>query len=449
MSEDLQLPAPPAREVITVAALNRDVAALLARAVPMVRVRGEVANFTRAASGHWYFTLKDDAAQVRCAMFRGRNALAAAPPRDGDAVEVVARVTLYEPRGEYQLTIEALQPAGAGRLFELFVRLKARLAAEGIFDSALKRPLPALPRAIGIVTSLQAAALRDVITALRRRAPYLRLIVYPIPVQGAGAGERIAAMLHNVSARAEVDVVLLVRGGGSIEDLWSFNEEVVVRAIRVSAQPVVVGVGHESDFTLADFAADVRAPTPTAAAELAAPEQSALLATIDERRQRLQRHARATMEARQQGLDYAQRSLAAPRAALAAPTAHAADSSTRFRAAMLARIASLRLRQSEIVPALVRLRPHMSGAQMRRQGGVAQLGTASSELLASRRKRCDALLQALSHLDPSAVLARGYSIVRNNENLILRRAADTGSGDRVAITFAAGTAKARIESTES
>jgi exodeoxyribonuclease VII large subunit len=399
-------------------------------------------------SGHWYFTLKDDAAQVRCAMFRGRNALAGAPPRDGDAVEVMARVALYEPRGEYQLTIEALQAAGAGRLFELFVRLKARLAAEGIFDSALKRPLPLLPRAVGIVTSLQAAALGDVITALRRRAPFVRLIVYPTAVQGAGAGEGIAAMLRKVSARAEVDVVLLVRGGGSIEDLWPFNEEVVVRAIRASTLPIVVGVGHESDFTLADFAADLRAPTPTAAAELAAPEQSALLATVDERRQRLRRHARATMEARQQRLDYAQKAVVAPRAALAAPAAHIADAVSRLRAAMLARIAYLRLRRSEIVPGFVRLRPHTSGAQMRLRGAVAQLGAAPSEMLARRRKRCDALLQALSHLDPHAVLARGYSIVRSNENLILRRASDTGAGKHVAITFAAGTAKATIESTE-
>ncbi|MFN3566943.1 MAG: exodeoxyribonuclease VII large subunit, partial [Burkholderiaceae bacterium] len=215
------------RETLTVSLLNRAVAGLLARSFPLVRVRGEIANFIRAASGHWYLTLKDDAAQVRCVMFRGRNALVDFAPRDGDAVEVLAQVGLYEPRGEYQLTLESMRRAGAGRLFEEFLRLKARLAAEGLFDEARKRGLPRFPRAVGIVTSLQAAALRDVVTTLVRRAPYLRVIVYPVPVQGAGAGERIAAMIETASRRAEVDALLLVRGGGSIEDLWAFNEEPV------------------------------------------------------------------------------------------------------------------------------------------------------------------------------------------------------------------------------
>ncbi|MDZ7652069.1 MAG: exodeoxyribonuclease VII large subunit [Burkholderiaceae bacterium] len=253
------------RETLTVSALNRAVAGLLARGMPLVNVSGEIGNLARAASGHWYFTLKDDAAQVRCVMFRGRNALLGFVPREGDAVQLRASVGLYEARGEYQLTVESMERAGQGRLFEEFMRLKARLAAEGLFDDERKRPLPALPRAIGIVTSLQAAALRDVVTTLQRRAPYARLIVYPVPVQGEGAGARIAAMLATAGARREVEVLLLVRGGGSIEDLWAFNEEVVARAIRASALPVVVGVGHESDITIADFAADLRAPTPTAA----------------------------------------------------------------------------------------------------------------------------------------------------------------------------------------
>ena len=220
-----------AADVLDVTTLNRAVAGLLGRGFPLVRVRGEIGNLTRAASGHWYFTLKDDAAQVRCVMFRGRNALVGFAPREGDEVEVRAQVGLYEARGEFQLTVEALQRAGQGRLFEEFLRLKARLAAEGLFDIALKRPLPALPRSVGIVTSLQAAALRDVVTTLQRRAPYARLIVYPVPVQGAGAGARIAAMLAAAAARSEAEVLLLVRGGGSLEDLWAFNDEAVARAI--------------------------------------------------------------------------------------------------------------------------------------------------------------------------------------------------------------------------
>ena len=210
-------------------------------------------------------------------MFRGRNALVASQPRDGEAVEVLAQVTLYEPRGEFQLGVESLQRAGVGRLYEQFVRLRDRLAAAGLFDAAVKRALPRFPRSIAVVTSLQAAALRDVLAALQRRAPYLRVTVHAAPVQGEGAGARLAAALAGASARGDADVVLLVRGGGSLEDLWAFNEEVLARAIRASVVPVVTGVGHESDITIADLAADLRAPTPTAAAELVAPARRDLL----------------------------------------------------------------------------------------------------------------------------------------------------------------------------
>ncbi|HYA66413.1 MAG TPA: exodeoxyribonuclease VII large subunit, partial [Burkholderiaceae bacterium] len=252
-TESDQSDAPLTRVCLSVSQLNRAVAGSLQREFGLQRVRGEIASLTRAASGHWYFALKDDSAQVRCVMFRGRNQRLDFAPRDGDEVEVLAGVGLYEPRGDFQLTVEAMQRFGAGRLWEQFVRLRQRLAAEGLFDQAIKRPLPAVPSAVGIVTSLQAAALRDVLTTLRRRAPYLQIIVYPVPVQGAEAGTRIAAMLATASRRREVQVLLLVRGGGSIEDLWAFNEEQVARAIRTSALPVIVGVGHESDFTIADF----------------------------------------------------------------------------------------------------------------------------------------------------------------------------------------------------
>ncbi|MBC8120140.1 MAG: exodeoxyribonuclease VII large subunit, partial [Burkholderiaceae bacterium] len=263
-----------ARPALTVSALNRAVSGLLQRSFPLVRVRGEIANLSRAISGHWYFALKDSQAQVRCVMFRARSQLLDWTPRDGDEVEANAVVSLYEARGEFQLSVEFMRRAGQGRLFEEFLRLKARLAAEGLFASERKRPLPRIPRRIAVVTSLQAAALCDLVTTLCRRAPYVGVIVYPVPVQGAGAGGEIAAMLRRVSRRAELDgveVLLLVRGGGSIEDLWAFNQEVVARAIVACAIPVIVGIGHESDVTIADFAADLRAPTPTAAAELVAP----------------------------------------------------------------------------------------------------------------------------------------------------------------------------------
>ncbi|HEY1607671.1 MAG TPA: exodeoxyribonuclease VII large subunit, partial [Paraburkholderia sp.] len=275
--------------VVPVSALNRAIGAMLERSFPLAWVSGEVSNFTRAASGHWYFSIKDAQAQIRCVMFRGRAQYAEFVPREGDRIEVRALVTMYEPRGELQLNVEAVRRTGQGRLYEAFLRLKAQLEAEGLFDASRKRELPAHPRAIGIVTSMQAAALRDVLTTLCRRAPHVPVIVYPAPVQGAGSAEKLAAMIGTANARAEVDVLVLCRGGGSIEDLWSFNDEGLARAIAASAIPVVSGVGHETDFTIADFAADLRAPTPTGAAELVSPQRVLLLRDLDQRHASLAR----------------------------------------------------------------------------------------------------------------------------------------------------------------
>ncbi|MEN9543725.1 MAG: hypothetical protein RLZZ598_558, partial [Pseudomonadota bacterium] len=270
------------RPVWEVAALVRAVADALAQRFAVVTVRGEIGGFSRAASGHCYFTLKDaeGTAALRCAMFRRAAALMASAPREGDAVELRGRLAVYEPRGELQFIVESLQHAGAGALFERFLRLKAELEAEGLFDVARKRPVPARPRRIGIVTSLGAAVLRDVVTALARRAPQVELLIYPSPVQGLDAPAELAAAIALASRRAEVDTLLVCRGGGSLEDLWAFNEAVVVRAIAACSVPVISGVGHETDVTLADFAADLRAPTPTAAAELAALPREELLADL-------------------------------------------------------------------------------------------------------------------------------------------------------------------------
>jgi exodeoxyribonuclease VII large subunit len=435
-------------EVLTVAALNRAVGGLLGRGFPLVRVRGEIGNLTRAASGHWYFTLKDDSAQVRCVMFRGRNALVPFAPREGDAVEVRAQVGLYEARGEYQLTVESLQRAGQGRLFEEFLRLKARLAAEGLFDAGLKRPLPTLPRAIGIVTSLQAAALRDVVTTLTRRAPYARLIVYPVPVQGAGAGARIAAMLATASARAEVEVLLLVRGGGSIEDLWAFNDEAVARALRASALPVVVGVGHESDFTIADFAADLRAPTPTAAAELVAPEGAALLARIDEAEERLRRCAQRHLERGQQRLDYALRVLTSPRAPLRGLEARLAQLGLRLASAARHRVARAHAVFGARLPGLSRQRPQVSAARSELQRLTARLQAQPRARLLRLQQRVEQQQQALAHLDPGAVLQRGYAIVLSAHGRAVLDAATVQPGELLGLQLARGRVQARAERVE-
>jgi exodeoxyribonuclease VII large subunit len=433
------------RETLTVSALNRAVAGVLSRNFPLVRVRGEVANFTRAASGHWYLSLKDDAAQVRCVMFRGRNALVDFSPRDGDAVEVLAQVGLYEPRGEFQLNLESMRRAGQGRLFEEFLRMKARLAAEGMFDEACKRAVPRMPRAVGIVTSLQAAALRDVVTTLARRAPYLSVIVYPAPVQGAGAGERIAAMLHSASRRAEVDTLLLVRGGGSIEDLWAFNEEAVARAIRASGIPVIVGVGHESDFTIADFAADLRAPTPTAAAELVAPERDALLAAIDERLAALRRRLELAIGSRQQRLDYAQRGFAAPRAPLRGMDARIHALAARLARATEQRTAVGRTILDDHARRLARVQPSIV-QRVARLAAIRNLVEAASRKgMHLRQQHCGELSARLQSLDPAAVLARGFAIAFAPDGRSVRDASQLAVGDALRLRFARGGASARVD----
>lgn len=437
------------RDALTVSALNRAVAGLLARSFPLVRVRGEMANFTRAASGHWYFTLKDDAAQVRCAMFRGRNALVNFAPREGDAVEVLAQVSLYEARGEFQLTIEALERSGLGRLYEEFLRLKARLASEGLFDEARKRALPSVPKAVGVVTSLQAAALRDVLTALRRRASYLRIVVYPVPVQGEGSAQRIAEMLDRASSRAEVDVLLLVRGGGSIEDLWAFNEEAVARAIRASAIPVVVGVGHESDFTIADFAADVRAATPTAAAEIAAPTQASLTEAVTQRVRQLQRGVQHRIDASGQRLDLALRVLVSPRAPLVGVEARLQALRTRLRFGAATRAAFAGAALARIFGALAPLRPAVREKHLMLNRHCAALGGAVRRAHDRQAQRVESAVRALGHLDPLAVLERGYSLVRDASGDLVRSADAISAGDGIDLTFARGGATARIERTRS
>ncbi|MGB7480593.1 MAG: exodeoxyribonuclease VII large subunit, partial [Burkholderiaceae bacterium] len=319
MPADPLPPEPSARpaEVLSVSTLNLAVARMLERNFPLCWVGGEISNFTRAASGHWYFTLKDDAAQVRAVMFRGRAQYAGFTPREGERVEVRATVTLYAARGDFQLNVEAIRRAGLGNLYEAFLRLKEQLTAEGLFDPARKRPLPVFARTVGIVTSPQAAALSDVLTTLARRAPHVRVILYPTPVQGAGAAEKIRAAIEQASRRAECDLLLVCRGGGSIEDLWAFNDEGVARAIAGCALPVICGVGHETDFTIADFAADLRAPTPTAAAELAAVPRADWLAALRASADGLRLAWRRRLAEQSQTLDWYARRLQSPAAAIA------------------------------------------------------------------------------------------------------------------------------------
>jgi exodeoxyribonuclease VII large subunit len=432
-----------AAKVMSVSELNRGVRAMLERGFPLVTVRGEISGFTRAASGHVYFSLKDGAAQVRCAMWRNRASSLAWPPRDGDAVEVRAAVTLFEARGEYQLNVDAITRAGAGALFEAFVRLKEKLGDEGLFDAARKRALPGLPRAIGVVTSLNAAALRDVLTTLARRAPMVRVVVYPVPVQGEGAAQRIAAAIAMANARAEVDTLIVCRGGGSIEDLWAFNEEVTARAIAASAIPVVSGVGHETDFSIADFVADLRAPTPTGAAELAAPAREALLGHLAHASAGLARAIESKLGEVRQRLDWAARGLVAPADRLAlkrrrvdelAQRLSAAGASTMRTASGRLELAAARLR----MPDLARARERLAALALRSLR-ARRIG------LDAANRRLMALAAALSHLDPTRVLARGYAVVRDTRGRALRDAGALAVGDALEVTLARGGVEVRVE----
>src|SRR3972149_5411312 len=290
-------------EILSVSALARSVRDLLEHRYPLLWVTGEISNFIRAKSGHLYFSLKDEAAQVRCVMFRNRGQYLDWEPREGLRVEVRALVTLYEARGDFQLTVESMGRAGQGALFEAFLKLRDKLDKEGLFDAARKKPLPLYARRIGIVTSLQAAALRDVLTTLARRNPSIPVVIYPAQVQGEGAAQQLAAAIATATRRNECDVIILCRGGGSIEDLWAFNDEGLARAIHACPIPVVTGVGHETDFTLAEFVPDMRAAPPTAAAELAGPARADLLAELRQLRQSLLRQMQFALDARAQRVD--------------------------------------------------------------------------------------------------------------------------------------------------
>jgi exodeoxyribonuclease VII large subunit len=386
-------PAAASRRVWAVGALCRAVADALEARFNPVAVRGEISGFSRAASGHCYFQLRDTQGQVRCAMFRRSAGLLTFSPRDGELVEVSGRLGVYEPRGDLQLVVESMRRAGQGALFEQFLRLKAKLEAEGLFDAGRKRALPLLPRGIGIATSLGAAALHDVVTCLRRRAPHVPVVLAPAAVQGAQApAELVGALeaLYGLAARGSIDVILLVRGGGSIEDLWAFNDEQLARTIVRSPVPLVSGVGHETDFTIADFCADLRAPTPTAAAELAAQPQETWLAALGLMHERLQEAAFRRLDRASQRLDQAAAHLGRPSARTAQQHLRIERQAQRLRFAVAAR--------------LQRGRDALARAQDRLGAGVAGRTAAAA-------RSQDALEMRLRLLDPRLVLQRGYALL--------------------------------------
>ncbi|MGK2899392.1 MAG: exodeoxyribonuclease VII large subunit [Burkholderiaceae bacterium] len=385
------LDAAPPRAAWSVAALLREIGDLVVGRFSVCTVTGEISGLSRAASGHVYFNLKDAdgaAALLRCAMFRRSAGMLAFVPADGQRVEVRGRLGVYEPRGELQVVVEAMRPAGAGALYEEFLRSKARLEAQGLFDRARKRALPPYPRTVGIVSSLGAAALHDVLTTLARRAPQVQIIVYPSLVQGADAPQALARAITLASTRAEVDVLIVCRGGGSLEDLWAFNDEQVVRAIAASSVPVVCGVGHETDVTLADFAADLRAATPTAAAELVAPTREACLSVLDALAALLQRRVRDALELQAQRLDRNALRLARP--------GHAVRQQ-RERLLLLGHRLAVQLPRA------------MQSQQARLTQAEADLRRGLERRLAGQQQQLQTLAARLRALDPRQVLARGYA----------------------------------------
>jgi exodeoxyribonuclease VII large subunit len=442
-------PSRPDRDVYSVSRLNREVRVLLERGFGSLWIEAEISNFSRPSSGHWYFSLKDAAAQVRCAMFRQRNMLARFTPRDGQKVLVRARIGLYEPRGEYQLLVDHIEDAGLGALKRQFEELSARLAAEGLFATERKRPLPALPRRIGVVTSPSGAAVRDIVQVLGRRFPAAAVLIFPVAVQGAQAAAEITAAVILAGRRRDCDVLIVARGGGSLEDLWAFNDEALARAIVASPIPVVSGVGHEIDFTIADFAADVRAPTPSAAAEIVVPDGGEWLKTLRGAEARITQAMRRLLQDRRERLRWLQgrAGLVSPAARLAQRMQLLDDLEDRLVRALRQRTTDLR---TEWIEARSRLWQASPVARVRDDAArlralVVRLQTAQKRRLSEARERLLPLRRTLQAVSPLATLERGYAIVSRVDGSILRDAAQVESGTLIEARLATGRLRAKVE----
>lgn len=429
--------------VYAVSELSEMLRGLVEDSLPSLWVEGEISNLARPASGHWYFTLKDSGAQLRCVMFRKANYLVRPQPRDGDQVRVRAQASVYVARGDLQLICEAMEPAGQGALLLAYERLKARLQAEGLFDAAIKRPIPPVPRAIGLITSASGAAVQDVLTALSRRFPLTTVHLLPVPVQGAEAAPAIVKALQHLPVRAPaVELILLVRGGGSLEDLWAFNEEAVARAIRACRVPVISGIGHEVDFTIADFAADLRAPTPTAAAELASPDIADWRRRIDQLGQALARLQRQAQQQSALRLQRASQRLIAlhPGRRLQDRAQRLDELESRLQRALRQHLDLRRARWSALQARLLATRPQLRINQARSECLRLQtrLQQATVLQLRSRRDRLDQIEALLASFNPQAVLQRGYAIARDADGRVLMDADALTAGTAVDLQLARG-----------
>lgn len=440
--------APPPRDIYTVSRLNHEAKLLLEGRFLSIWVEGEISRPAFPPSGHVYFSLKDDQAVVRCALFRGSQRLLGVEPRDGMHVLARARVSLYEGRGEFQLVVEYLEEAGEGALRRAFEQLKQRLAQEGLFDAAHKHPLPRLPRRIGVVTSPSGAVLHDIVTTLKRRFPAIAVLLYPVPVQGTGAAEKIAAAISLAGKRHDCDALIVARGGGSLEDLWAFNEETVARAIHACPLPIVSAIGHETDITIADFVADARAPTPTAAAELLSPDWREWDAAYRQLAARLSRHMHSRLQQAAQHLDWLGARLVHPRNRIELLHQRLHGLVLRLRLAQTARQRTLQMHMAELSARLHRLTPvpRVQAQLLQHRHLQQRLHAVARRTIETARERLLHLAQTLHALSPLATLDRGYAIVRSADtNAVLRDARAVKPGERVRAQLAHGSLDCLVE----
>ena len=435
------------RDIYTITRLNREARAVLEDSFPpSLWVRGEISNLAQPGSGHIYFSLKDKHSQVRCAMFRGANRHLRFAPENGQEVLVRAGVSLYEGRGEFQLIVEAMEPAGAGALQQAFEKLKQRLQEEGLFAEDHKQPVPAFPGTIGVVTSPTGAAVRDIIQVLGRRYAVADVIVYPVPVQGDGAAQQIAETIQVANRRQECDVLILARGGGSLEDLWSFNEETVARAIYRSVIPVVSGIGHEIDFTIADFVADQRAPTPSAAAELVSPDSTSLKSTLNNLHSQLHMRVADLLAAHLRNVTQLGKRLPRPTYLLQNMTQRTDDLAIRLRLALDNGITLRRARLNRFADILRSRNPlqQLAGYRTRCAGLEKQLQNQLVRSLQTWKKQLDFLYHSLEMVSPQATLDRGYAIVTDEDEKIVRRAAQLRENTEISTRFSKGSIRSTV-----
>lgn len=438
------------RKVISVAELNRRAKDLLEVHLPLLWVEGEVSNLSQPSSGHWYFTLKDERAQVRCAMFKGRNQLVRFQVKAGDKVIVRARVSLYEGRGDFQLIVEHMEQAGFGLLQQRFEELKAKLLAEGLFDQAHKKPLPAIPHHIGVITSPTGAAVRDVLAVLQRRFPAIPVTVIPVAVQGDKAPEELVNALDKAHHYNRFDVLILCRGGGSIEDLWAFNSEKLARAIFDSQIPVVSAVGHEVDFTIADFVADYRAPTPSAAAELLSPNAEEMRVVLSNYVQILNSRLRQVVLRKKEKLAHLQARIKHPGERLRNGYQRLDQLEIRLRNCSRSLVVSKRDKLQSLEKRLGRTTPRYLVEEFRRETGQLdqRLRRAMTTQLNNLTKRLQKNMALLDTVSPLATLRRGYAIARTEDGRILRSSKETRAGEQIRVKLAQGQLRTQVVSLE-